>query len=374
MDLKSVFLNGFIEEEMYVQQPIGYVIKEQENKVLILKKALYGLKQAPRAWNKRIDKYFQDYNFSKCPYEHTLYSKLSDNGDIFFVFLYVDDLIFIGSNPKMFENFKKVMAREFEMTDIGIMAYYLGIEVKQMKDGIFIHQEGYAKEILKKFKMEDCKLVNTPMEVGIKLSRDKDGEIVDPTFFKSLVGSLRYLTCTKPDILFTVRLVSRPTITHFKVAKRILRYIKGTLDFGLFYSFSNDFKLLGYCDSDWVEDLDDRKSTSGYYFLMGNTAFTWCSKKQPIVTLPTCEAKYVAATSCVILGAQDVWEVVSKSYDEPEDEVTLSQAEKDVLQAMRKKDQKVVMTIHHCLDDGMLQKVASAENAKQLWEILQNSF
>ncbi|XP_059669132.1 uncharacterized mitochondrial protein AtMg00810-like [Cornus florida] len=157
------------------------------------------------------------------------------------------------------------MAREFEMTDISIMAYYLGIEVKQMKDGIFIHQEGYAKEILKKFKMEDCKLVNTPMEVGIKLSRDEDRETVDPIFFKSLVRSLRYLTCTRPDILFA---------------------------------------LVGYSDSDWAGDLDDRKSTSDYCFFMGNVAFTWCSKKQPIVTLSTCEAEYVASTSCV---CQAIW-------------------------------------------------------------------
>ncbi|XP_059663983.1 uncharacterized mitochondrial protein AtMg00810-like [Cornus florida] len=170
----------------------------------------------------------------------------------------------------MFKDFKKVMTQEFEMTDIGIMAYYLGIEVKQMKDEIFIHQEGYAKEILKKFKMEDCKLVNTSIEVGIKSSRDKDGKIVDPTFFKSLVGSLRYLTCRGPNILFAIGLGSqfmeRLTITHFKAAKRILHYIKGTLDFGLFYSFSNDFKLVGYCASNWAEDLDDRISTSGYYY------------------------------------------------------------------------------------------------------------
>ncbi|XP_059658417.1 uncharacterized mitochondrial protein AtMg00810-like [Cornus florida] len=142
--------------------------------------------------------------------------------------------------------------------------------------------------------MEDCKLVNTPMKVGIKLSREKDRETMDPTFFKSLVGSLRYLTCIRPDILFAVGLVNRfmerPTITHFKAAKRILRYIKGTLDFGLFYSFSNDFKFVGYYDTDWAGDLDDRKSTSGYCFFMGNTAFTWYSKKQPIVTLSTCEA------------------------------------------------------------------------------------
>ncbi|KAL5857265.1 hypothetical protein ACOSQ3_004723 [Xanthoceras sorbifolium] len=137
------------------------------------------------------------------------------------------------------------------------MAYYLGIEVKQKEEGIFISQENYAKEILKKFKMDNCKPINTPTECGIKLSKHGEGESIDPTFFKSLVGSLRYLTCTRPDILYAVGLVSRymenPTTTHFKAAKRILRYIKGTIDFGLFYSISNYYKLVGYSDSDWVE-------------------------------------------------------------------------------------------------------------------------
>ncbi|KAL5794737.1 hypothetical protein ACOSP7_003331 [Xanthoceras sorbifolium] len=163
------------------------------------------------------------------------------------------------------------------------MAYYLGIEVKQKEEGIFISQENYAKEILKKFKMDDCKPINTPVEYEIKLSKHDKGESIDPTFLKSLVGSLRNLTCTRPDILHAVGLVSRymedPTTTHFKAAKRILRYIKGTLDFGLFYSISNDYKLIGYSDSDWGGDVDDRKSTSGFVFFMGNTAFTWMSKK-----------------------------------------------------------------------------------------------
>ncbi|XP_071738725.1 uncharacterized mitochondrial protein AtMg00810-like [Rutidosis leptorrhynchoides] len=274
----------------------------QENKVLKLKRALYGLKQAPRAWNSRIDKYFQQNGFTKCPHEHALYTKVSKEGDVMIVCLYVDDLIFTGSNPKMFEEFKKAMVREFEMTDIGLMAYYLGIEVKQKKEGIFISQEGYASEVLKKFKMNECKTMNTPVDCNLKLSKDDEGYLVDPTQYKSLVGSLRYLTCTRPDILYGVGLVSRymeaPTINHLKAAKRILRYIKGTIDYGLFYSPSNHFKLVGYSDSDWAGDKDDRKSTSGFVFYMGDTAFTWSSKKQPIVTLSTCEAEFVAATSC----------------------------------------------------------------------------
>ncbi|KAG6411307.1 hypothetical protein SASPL_129387 [Salvia splendens] len=250
----------------------------------------------------RINKYLEDNGFTKCPHEHALYVKSKGN-NVLIVCLYVDDLIFTGNNPSMFEEFKKAMTDEFEMTDIGLMAYYLGVEVKQLEDGVFITQEHYAKEILKKFKMEDCKPINTPVECGVKLSKNDKGEKVDPTLYKSLVGSLRYLTCTRPDILYATGLVSRymenPTTTHFKAAKRILRYIKGTIDYGLLYSATNDYRLVGYSDSDWAGDTDDRKSTSGYVFYMGDTAFTWMSKKQPIVTLSTCEAEYVAATFSV---------------------------------------------------------------------------
>ncbi|KAH9672319.1 hypothetical protein KPL70_017676 [Citrus sinensis] len=286
IDVKSTFLNGFLEEEVYIEQPLGYVVKGQEDKILRLKKALYGLKQAPRAWNSRIDKYFQENGFIKCPYEHALYIKVKA-GDILIVCLYVDDLIFTRSDPSLFEEFKKVMIKESEMTDIGLMAYYLGIEVKQKEEGIFISQESYAKEILKKFKMNDCKPISTPVECGVKLSKHDEGEHIDPTFFKSLVGSLRYLTCTRPDILYDVGLVSRymenPKTTHFKATKRIICYIKGTTNFGLLYSFSNDYKLVGYSDSDWGGDVDDQKSTTRFVFFIGDTNFTWIAlSKNPV--------------------------------------------------------------------------------------------
>ncbi|XP_070034405.1 uncharacterized mitochondrial protein AtMg00810-like [Nicotiana tomentosiformis] len=218
------------------------------------------------------------------------------------VWLYVDDLIFTGNNPSLFETFKKDISRKFEMTDVGLMSYYLGLEVKQMEDGFFISQESYTKEILKKFNMLDCNPVNTLMESGTKLSKFDEGENVDPTFFKSLVGRLRYLTCIRSDILFAVVVVRRfmeaPTSTHLKVTRRILRYLKGTIDIGLFYSSSNDFNLMGFCGSDYVRDIDDRKSTTGFVFFLGDSVISWSSKKQSIVTLSTCEAEYIAATSC----------------------------------------------------------------------------
>uniref|UniRef100_A0A803LBQ0 Reverse transcriptase Ty1/copia-type domain-containing protein n=1 Tax=Chenopodium quinoa TaxID=63459 RepID=A0A803LBQ0_CHEQI len=167
------------------------------------------------------------------------------------------------SSIEMFDDFKKRKTREFEMTDMGLMSYYLGIEVTQSDEGIFISQEAYTKGVLKKFNMLNVNPVITPMECGLKLSKnDPNGEKVNPTLFKSLVGSLRYFTCTRPYILFVVGLVSRfmenPSTSHLKVAKRILRYLKGTLDHGLLYSTSHDFKLMGYCDSDFAGDIDDR--------------------------------------------------------------------------------------------------------------------
>ena len=153
--------------------------------------------------------------------------------------LYVDDLIFTGSNPSMLNEFKKEMTKEFEMTDIGLMSYYLDIEVKKEDKGIQITQEGYAKEVLKKFKMDDSNPVGTLMECRIKLSKHEEGNNVDPTLYKSLVGSLCYLTCTRLDILYVVGVVNwymeNPTTTHLKTTKRILRYLKGTIEFGLYY-------------------------------------------------------------------------------------------------------------------------------------------
>ncbi|XP_020271177.1 uncharacterized protein LOC109846363 [Asparagus officinalis] len=217
-------------------------------------------------------------------------------------------MIFTGNNPKMFEEFKKNMIKEFEMTDIGEMSYFLGVEVSQSEKGIFISQKKYAKDILQKFNMSNCNPVATPAEVGVKLRRDTPGSYIDPTLYKSLVGSLRYLTITRPDIVFAVGLVSRymeePRQEHFKAAKRILRYVRGSIDQGLFYTQCADSRLVGYTDSDYGGDLDERKSTSGYMFNIGSATFSWSSKKQSVVALSSCEAEYIAASTC---ACQAIW-------------------------------------------------------------------
>ncbi|XP_020262360.1 uncharacterized protein LOC109838320 [Asparagus officinalis] len=245
--------------------------------------------QAPRAWIAKIDAYFQKNEFQQSPYEHSLYTKKKD-GDIMIICLYMDDMIFTSNNPKMFEEFKKNMIKEFKMTDIGKMSYFLGVKVSQSKRGIFISQKKYAKEILWKFNMSNCKPIATPVKV------------------RSLVGSLRYLTITRPDKIFAVGLVSRiveePRQEHFKVAKRILMYVQGSINEGLFYSQSVYQRLVGYTNNDYGGDLDKRKSTSGYMFSIGSAAFSWSSKKQSVVALSSCEVEYIAASA----GAcQAIW-------------------------------------------------------------------
>eukprot|EP00253_Pinus_taeda_P031184 PITA_31184 len=286
MDVKSAFLNGVLKEEVYVEQPLGYEKKGEKHKVCKLRKALYGLKQAPRAWYSRIDSYLLDNEFDKCEGEPTAYIKEKD-GKILIVVLYVDDVIFTGNDDQLIKNFKSVMKEEFEMTDMGFLRYFLGIEVDQNEKGIFISQARYVNQVLSIFNMQECKAAITPTVMGLKLSREDSSEDFDPSLYKSILGSLMYLTATRPDIMYAVSLISRfmerPKEAHWQAAKQILRYVK---------------------DSDWAGSVDDQKSTSGYVFHMGSRAISWASKKQFIVALSTAEAEYVAATAA---ACQAVW-------------------------------------------------------------------
>eukprot|EP00253_Pinus_taeda_P020910 PITA_20910 len=307
MDVKSSFLNGVLKEEVYVEQPPGYEVEGQEHKVCKLKKALYGLKQAPRAWYSRIDAYLIENGFDKCDGEPTLYIKEND-GKILIVVLYVDDLIFTSNDAFLIADFKAVMKSEFEMADLGFLRYFLGIEVDQSENGVFISQDKYVEAVLKRFNMQNSKAAVTPTVVGLKLTKEDSSKDFDPKLYKSIVGSLMYLTVTRPDIMHVVSLISRfmerPKETHWQAAKKILRYVNGTKGFGILYSSSESFMLKGYTDSDWAGSVDDRKSTSGYVFYMGSGAISWASKKQPVVSLSTAEAEYVAATAA---ACQAVW-------------------------------------------------------------------
>jgi hypothetical protein len=199
------------------------------------------------------------------------------------------------------------MLQAFEMTDLGEMKYFLGMELHQHNDGIFISQSKYANDVLKKFKLESCKPVSTPLAVNEKLSKADGDDKADVTQYRSLIGCLLYLTATRPDLMFSASLLSRfmhsPSVTHFGVGKRVLRYIKGTSDFGIWYSKS-DGKLEGFVDSDWAGSVDDSKSTTGYVFSLGSGVFSWNSKKQDVVAQSSAEAEYIAAAAA---SNQAIW-------------------------------------------------------------------
>eukprot|EP01018_Ginkgo_biloba_P011369 Gb_30477 [translate_table: standard] len=320
MDVKSAFLNGYVDEEIYVEKPQGFEIVGKENKVYKWKKSLYGLKQAPRAWCLRINTYFQQKGFQKSSSDPNLYIKVIGS-NILIVSLYVDDLIYTGNNHHMLHDFKVDMCKEFEMSDLGQLHYFLGIIIWQSGKEIFMSQEKYAMDILKKFNMSDCKPLATPVEFGLKLSKYEYSDSVDATLYRKLIGSLVYLTSTRHDIAYAVSLVSRfmadPKIEHWKTTKRILRYIRGTRDYGLQYKRTINFRLIGYTNEDWAGDIDDRKSTSGFNFSLGTSVIAWRIKKKPTVYLSTAEAEYKAATTT---ACEAIWlrRILSDLHEEQE--------------------------------------------------------
>lgn len=309
MDVKSAFLNGYLKEEVYVSQPPGFQKSEVDSKVLRLNKALYGLKQAPRAWNSRLDSELILLGFAKCSVEHAVYRKGSGES-LLIVGVYVDDLIICGPSVKEIADFKRKMKQSFDMSDLGLLTYYLGLEVRQTTDEITFCQKAYAAKLVESLNMTGCNPSDTPMEQRIKLVTAEKGTERDQTKYRSIVGSLRYLVNSRPDICFAVGMVSRfmesPGVDHWAAVKRIVRYVAGTLGYGVRLKKGGGTKLslLGYTDSDCSGDLIKRKSTSGILFLLGMNLITWSSQKQRVVALSSCEAEYVAAA----LGAcQGVW-------------------------------------------------------------------
>lgn len=308
LDVKSAFLNGELQEIVYVTQPKGFEKEGEEQKVYRLYKALYGLRQAPRAWYTRLSKCLTELGFTKYPFEHAVYIK-HEGGESLIVGVYVDDLLVTGTSVSNIVKFKEQMSREFDMSDLGKLSYYIGIEVYQGRGFVELKQTAYAKKLLEKHGMGECNPVKYPMELKIQMHKDEGGKLVNSTEFKSLIGGLRYLVHTRPDIAYSVGVVSRfmekPTTLHLNAAKRILRYVRGTLEYGLVYNEGKgDYLLSGFSDSDLAGNFEDRKSTGGMAFYLNESLITWVSQKQRCVALSSCEAEFMAATAA---ACQGIW-------------------------------------------------------------------
>ncbi|GKV30776.1 hypothetical protein SLEP1_g39556 [Rubroshorea leprosula] len=301
MDVKSAFLNGFIKEEVYVEQPPGFEDPYFPDHVFKLSKALYGLKQAPRAWYERLSGFLIEKGFSRGRVDTTLFIKHHEK-DFLIVQIYVDDIIFGATNELLCENFSKLVQGEFEMSMMGELNFFLGLQIKQSNEEIFINQTMYTKELLKKFGMEKAKPQPTPMSSTLKLDKDEQGKPFDQKLFRSMIGSLLYLTASRPDIMFSVCLCARfqscPKESHFTALKRIFRYLIGTQNLGLWYPKGMNFDLIGFSNADFAGSKIDRKSTSGTCQILGSSLVSWYSKKENSVALSTTEAEYIAAGSC----------------------------------------------------------------------------
>ena len=301
MDVKTAFLNGELQEEIYMRQPAGFQAQGKENHVCLLKRSLYGLKQSARCWNTELDATLKEMNFSQSTYDPCIYIKYS-GGEIFIIAVYVDDIILAGEEIKSVQGVKKAIAGRFKVEDMGKLHYFLGVKIVQSPGSIWIGQPNYCSELLKRFRMENSRPVSTPCDAGVKLQKAKDeDELCKQDQYQSAVGSLLYLsTKTRPDLAYAVANVSKycakPTQLHWVAVKRIMRYLNGSLMLGLHYSNNAEEgkELIGYSDADWAGDLDDRKSTSGFIFSLSGGAVSWRSKKQTCVALSTAEAEYIA--------------------------------------------------------------------------------
>ncbi|GJR21922.1 retrovirus-related pol polyprotein from transposon TNT 1-94 [Tanacetum coccineum] len=230
--------------------------------------------------------------------DNTLYTMKKDS-HIIIVQIYVDDIIFGSTCQELCDDFSKIMQDEFEMSMMGELNFFLGIQIKQFEDGIFFNQSKYVKEMLKKFGLENAKPIKTPMSFETKLTRDKKGEPINDTKYRGMIGSLLYLTASRPDIMFSVCLCARfqgaPNTSYFEAVKRIFHYIKGTSHPGLWYPKGTGLETIVYANSDNVGDYVDQKSTSGVCTFIGCCLTSWMSKKQTALAISTTEAEYVSA-------------------------------------------------------------------------------
>ncbi|GJU77386.1 retrovirus-related pol polyprotein from transposon TNT 1-94, partial [Tanacetum coccineum] len=307
MDVKTAFLNGDLQEEVFVSQPEGFEDQDNPTHVYRLKKALYGLKQAPRAWYDTLSKFLLANNFFKGAVDPTLFTRKSGK-HILLVQIYVDDIIFASTDHNACHIFSKEMSSKFQMSMMGQMSFFLGLQVSQSPRGIFINQAKYALETLKKYGMDLSDPVDTPMVDRLKLDEDLMGIPVDQTRFRGMVGSLMYLTASRPDLVFAVcmcaRYQAKPTKKHLEAIKRIFRYLKGTINMGLWYPKDNAMSLTAYADADHAGCQDSRRSTSGSAQFLGDRLVSWSSKKQRSTAISTTEAEYIAMSGCC---AQILW-------------------------------------------------------------------
>uniref|UniRef100_A0A2N9IBI2 Reverse transcriptase Ty1/copia-type domain-containing protein n=1 Tax=Fagus sylvatica TaxID=28930 RepID=A0A2N9IBI2_FAGSY len=288
------FYIGFLKEDVFMQQPQGYVDSSLPTHVFKLHKSLYGLKQSPRAWFERFTTHLLDLGFCASVVDPSLFI-FSHAGVVLYLLLYVDDIILTGNDSTAITALISQLASMFELKDLGPLRYFLGLQVDSTAGGLFVHQQKYISDLLSKFHMVDCKVAPTPFVSSQKLLTHAGDLLSDPTSYQSLVGALQYATFTQPDITFAVnhacQFMHAPTSLHLTTAERILCYLKGSLDLGIFFQ-PGSLHLTAFINADWAGDPNDRHSTTSLAIFLGHNPITWLSKKQHTVSRSSIEAEY----------------------------------------------------------------------------------
>lgn len=304
MDVRSAFLYGDINEEVFMTLPSKN--RENSKTVCKLNKSIYGLKKSPKCWNTTFDNLMKSEGYVRSENDHCLYSKCTNDSRLY-ILIYVDDLLILGTNRQEVNNLKVLLSNNFCMKDLGIISQYLGITVRQNLDEGYteLSQENYLKKILQKFGMQDCKPINTPIDVNTDFNfKNTENDPDLQKLCRQIIGSLMYaVQGCRPDLCECVSLLSRyqdkANNNLFKALKRVLRYVKGSLDLKLIFKPDNMNNLCGFVDSDWGGDIYDRKSTSGYVFKLLNCTILWASRKQQCVSISSTESEYIALSLAV---------------------------------------------------------------------------
>jgi hypothetical protein len=321
LDVHNAFLHGDLDEEVYMTLPPGFC-KKGENRVCRLNKSLYGLKQASRNWFSKFSSVLIAAGFHQSPADHSLFTK-SQGSSFTIVLVYVDDILVAGNNLDSIGKLKDFLAQKFRIKDLGTLKYFLALEVARSPTGIFLNQRKYAMDILNDSGHLGARPATFPMEQNLKLTNEEGTVLSDPSPYRRLVGRLIYLTITRPDIVYSVNILSQfmhqPRQPHYDAAIRVLRYIKSSPGKGIFFPAECDFQVYGYSDSDWASCPTTRRSTTGYFTTLGNSPLSWRTKKQNTISRSSAEAEYraMAATTCELLWLKMLLQSLGVPHSQP---------------------------------------------------------
>ncbi|CAM8920282.1 unnamed protein product [Rhodiola kirilowii] len=323
LDVDNAFLHGTLDEEVYMKLPVGFYKKEKAaGQVCKLIKSLYGLKQASRQWFAKFSEAITDFGFQRSQNDYSLFTMEKD-GAFILLLVYVDDVIITGTSSTLISEVKQYIHDKFRIKDLGLLKYFLGLEVARSDAGIFLNQRKYALELLDEHHLLQCKPAKTPLNLKHKLSLSTEALLSDPLPYRKLVGKLIYMSITRPDLAYSIHILSQfmqqPTEEHMRAALGLLRFIKGAPAQGILFSAQSSLQLQAFCDADWPACPLTRRSLTGHCVTLGPSIISWKTKKQPVVSRSSAASEYraMAAVCCELVWLARLLDDMGVSVHQP---------------------------------------------------------